>query len=81
MVTLPTEFVAISIPGYFWNLRTKTLFSIKVTGTLKELLKPYPCKYNNYHNGYIVSHKGLRRYIQADYLNKLVATNSEIPLA
>lgn len=78
MVTLPKEFVAINVPGYFWNTQTKALYSIKVTGTLKKLVKPYACRYNNYHNGYIVMASGRRKYITMKYLNALVASNSEI---
>lgn len=37
MVTLPPEFIAIKWAGYFWNTVDKTLYSVKITGTLKPL--------------------------------------------
>lgn len=41
MVILPSEFVATEWPGYFWNVKTKEIYSIK-TGVLKKLAKRKP---------------------------------------
>jgi hypothetical protein len=81
MVTLPADFVATRYNGYFWNLKEKKLYSIKVGGVLRPLanLRP-PCHWNHFVEGYTVSVNGRRRTVTTDYLKKLVAKNSVIPV-
>lgn len=78
MITFPPEFVATKFPGYFWNTRTETLFSLKVTGILHEMKKPRPTHYNEYKNGYAVSVRGVRRWLMVADLKKL--NSQEIPV-
>lgn len=82
MVTLPKDFVAIRYPGYFWNLKENRLYSMKVTGVLKPLAGPYkPNPFNNYTCPmYQISVDGQKRSIGTDYLKKLKAANSTIPM-
>lgn len=37
MIVFPPEFVKIEYPGYFWNVKEKKLYSIKVQGVLRPL--------------------------------------------
>ena len=72
MVTLPIEFVETKYPGYFWNTETKTLFSLKIDGVLKELRMYNPNRWNNWPMpGYRVSVKGRGRYLSIGYLKGL----------
>lgn len=81
MVTLPPQFIATKFPGYFWNLNTQTLYSIKVDGILKELKISKPNPWNNLVvPAYRVSVKGKRRYLHKTDLMKIQATNSIIPV-
>ena len=77
MVTLPKDFVATRYPGYFWNVAEKKLYSIKVTGELKELRFSKGGFFygRDIPPGYKISVNGARRYYTMDYLNKLAATN------
>lgn len=83
MVTLPTDFVATKYPGYFWNLKTKKLFSVKVTGELKQMA----FSHTGYHiskgwePAYRVSVNGVKRNLYLDYLNSLTAKNSIFPVS
>lgn len=76
MVTLPKDFVATRYPGYFWNVAEKKLYSIKVSGELRELKfsKGGDFGWVKIPPGYKISVKGTRRYYTLDYLNKLTAT-------
>ncbi len=79
MVTLPREFTATKIPGYFWNTKTQKLYSIKIGGELREMLLVKVNYWNNWScDGYRVSHKGRRRVLSIDYLEKLECSDSEI---
>lgn len=81
MVTLPPQFVATMYPGYFWNLETKTLFSIKVAGELRELklLKKGWTPWGVYNEDcYQVSVQGENRYLAVSYLNTLQPGDSVI---
>ena len=77
MVTLPKDFVATRYPGYFWNVKEKKLYSIKVTGELR------PMKFQKGGNfgwvrvepGYQISVKGQKRRYTISYLDKLTETN------
>lgn len=80
MVTLPLQFVATKYPGYFWNVDTQTLFTMKVTGILRQLKKTKGCYFNNYFEGYVVSSLGCRRYLKDSYLKALVVQDSEVPM-
>lgn len=78
MVTLPVDFVATRYPGYFWNVKEKKLYSIKVTGELK------PMSFNKggrfygrvIEPGYKISVNGTRRKYTLNYLNSLKATTA-----
>ena len=81
MVTLPREFTGTKYPGYFWNIKTQTLFSIKVGGELRELRREEPNYFNRWHDhGYRISHKGRYRWMLLTYLEGLKLTDSEIPI-
>ena len=73
MVTLPVEFVKTKYPGYFWNVTTKKLYSIKVTGELKPLKfqKGGTFGWKVIAPGYAVSVGGVRRRMTLDYLHTL----------
>jgi hypothetical protein len=82
MVTLPPYFVATKFPGYFWNLRTQTLYSVKVHGVLKELKLTRPNQWNNLVvPAYRVSVNGKRRYLYEKELKMLEASDSVFPEA
>jgi type II restriction/modification system DNA methylase subunit YeeA len=80
MVTLPIDFVAIKYPGYFWNLKEKKLYTMKISGILRPLSKSNPSHWNHYIDAYRVSVNGERRNVQMEYLKKLRVTNSVIPV-
>ena len=80
MVTFPKEFIATKLPGYFWNTKTKTLFSIKGSGVLRELKKSKPNRFNRYRDAYQVSYLGCRSYLDMPYLTQLVECDSVIPV-
>lgn len=79
MVTLPPEFTATKLPGYFWNTKTHELYSIKTGGELKKLKLTTPNYFNHLREvAYRVSHKGRRRNLYISYLEGLKPTDSEI---
>jgi hypothetical protein len=82
MVTLPKDFVATKYPGYFWNLKEEKLYSLKVTGILRPMAGPYkPNPFNHWVTpGYQISVEGHKRSLHVDYLKKLKAVNSVIPM-
>jgi hypothetical protein len=80
VVTLPSDFVATKYSGYFWNLKEKKLYSIKVDGVLKPIKKYPPNQWNHFQDAYRVSVKGWRKSLHMDYLKKLVPADSVIPL-
>jgi len=75
MVVLPKNFVMTKYPGYFWNVKERKLYSIKVTGELR------PMKFHKGGNfgwvrvepGYQVSVNGQKRRLTLDYLNTLTS--------
>ena len=78
MVTLPPTFTATKYPGYFWDVESLRLFSIK-SGELKPMKITYPTRFNTYPTpGYRVSHKGRRRHLMLPDLMKLEVKDSEI---
>ncbi len=82
MVTLPPPFTATKFPGYFWNVETKKLYSLKVCGELREMhTLNYPNRFNRLTQPcYGVSHRGVRKSLPLAYLHKLKIEDSEIPL-
>lgn len=71
MITFPPEFVTTKFPGYFWNTRNETLYTIKVTGELRPLQYRPGNRWNHFQAGYQVSVKGRRRVLKLDYLKTL----------
>jgi hypothetical protein len=80
MVTLPPEFTATRYPGYFWNTKDNRLYSIKVAGVLRPLVRQRANRYNDGFAGYNVSVKGEKRYMREEILMKLTPKNSVIPV-
>ena len=81
MITFPEEFQAIpKFPGYFWNTKTDTLFSIKVAGVLRELYRAGPSRWTHGYAGYTISHKGKKRFIRSNTLKRLSVANSIMPM-
>jgi len=79
MVILPVGFTAIEYPGYFWNIKAKALYSIKVSGVLKELKRYKPNGFNHMNEDfYVVSVNGKRKVLSLSYLENLVIEDSEI---
>lgn len=82
MVTLPPNFTAIKYPGYFWDVDNKKLYSIKITGELREMKVLKPNRWSHrarlYFPYYVVSYKGHRRYLLVSDLEKLTIKDSEI---
>ena len=77
MVTLPKDFVATRYPGYFWNVKEKKLYSLKVTGELREMsfFKGGTFYGVRHDPGYKISVDGRRRKYTMEYLGSLKATN------
>jgi hypothetical protein len=80
MVTLPAEFVAIKYPGYFWNTKELTLYSIKMLGVLRPVKRQNATFFNKFRVGYQVSHHGRTRFIDFGELMHLPLKNSIIPV-
>ncbi len=81
MVTLPPEFTATRYPGYFWNIKTQKLFSLKVSGELRELKLIRPNHWNGWKDpGYRVSHEGVRKVMSLPYLQTLKLKDSKIKI-
>lgn len=76
MVTLPKDFVATKAPGYFWNVKEKKLYSIKVTGELRPLAFHKGGTFFGVRvdPGYQISVKGHKRKLTMAYLGTLKAT-------
>ncbi len=82
MVTLPPNFMATKFPGYFWNVESKQLFSIKVGGVLRPLKLTKPSYWNKlWCPAYRISVQGVDRWLTTDYLNKLQYRDSTIGVA
>lgn len=79
-VILPQEFVATKLPGYFWNVKTKQLFTAKL-GVLRQIKVSKPNRWNKLTEpAYRVSHEGHRRYLFESYLSKLQPKASVFPV-
>jgi hypothetical protein len=74
MIIFPAEYVKTKYPGYFWNINTKQLYSIK-SGALKPLKLNkggfVPYRYITLPPHYQVSVQGVKRYLLLDDLVKL----------
>jgi hypothetical protein len=79
MVRLEDGFVKIRYPGYYWNVYTQELWSLKIAGRLRKM------KRHGYYgyapngkkisfDGYTLSHKGQQVYINHKTLAKKVYT-------
>jgi len=86
MVCLPPQYVATKYPGYFWNVEDQKLYSLKISGVLKPLIRYYPNRWNHWwkyeggkKGGYKISHKGSRRVMMVHTLEKLTTSNNFIP--
>ena len=77
MVTLPKDFVATRYPGYFWNVREKKLYTIKVTGELRPMaFNKGGCWYGQvFEPGYQISVNGQKRKLTMRYLTSLKYTD------
>jgi hypothetical protein len=79
MFAFPPEFVPIKYPGYFWNVKTKKLYSIKGTGVLKPLkarMKPVTIRPSSCYSfiippGYTVSVNGNNYHLTFEELEKM----------
>lgn len=78
MVSLPEEFVATWLPGYFWNIDEQKLYSIKIGGILRPLKLTLPNRWNNGFKGYLVSHNGSKKYMKLSSLQTIVPKDSVI---
>lgn len=68
MIILPPGLVSTKYSGYFYSIPDKKLYSIK-TGVLKEVKKKR--LWRNNPSFFEISHKGIRRGLYDQYLNKL----------
>ena len=79
MVRFPSEYVKTKFPGYYWNVETQELYTIKVTGVLRPMKKHKAfCGYANgtfldIKEGYGISVNGIRRSLTVEYLKTLNA--------
>jgi hypothetical protein len=89
MVTLPPEFIAIKYPGYFWNTIDNTLYSVKITGTLKpmKLHRRWNGRMGGYvrgtpdeTNGYSLSKKGRPYFMSLKDLKALTPKDTVFPI-
>lgn len=78
MIKFPPEFTALIYPGYFWNVRDKKLYSVKVNGILKPLKLQRAHRYNHYVVGYQISVDGNKRYVPLDKLLKVSKVSDSI---
>lgn len=67
MVQLPNNFIAIRFEGYFLNIDNMCLYSLKQTGTLREL-KHYTRTYFRPSSGYNISKQGRKETVTDEYL-------------
>jgi len=79
MITFPAEYVATKYPGYFWNTKTKKLYSVKVTGALRPLVFRNISQWTP-EAGYSVSVNGKKRFMKLDYLRTLTPKTQVFPV-
>lgn len=70
MVQLPDNFIAIRFEGYFLNIDNMCLYSLKKTGTLRELKHQSTSMFRQ-NSGYNISQKGNSHPVTDDYLYNL----------
>jgi hypothetical protein len=71
--------MATRFPGYFWNVETQQLYSIKVGGVLRPIKIRKPSHWNKLRcAAYPVCVGGVRRYLDIEYLTKLTYRDSVI---
>ena len=79
MIVFPSDFVKTMYPGYFWNVNTQKLYSIK-SGKVKELKLnsgTYPIRpHGQMGPHYQVSVEGRKRYLLVEKLKKTNHTNT-----
>ncbi len=80
MITLPPDLVATKYSGYFWDLKQQVLYSLKLSGVLREMTITKPSHFNHNVCGYRVSVGGCNRYLLIDDLKKLTMIDSVIPI-
>jgi hypothetical protein len=85
MITLPKSFAPIDYPGYFWCTERKKLFSIKVTGQIKELTLYRPdvlsARYKNMTGDYyILSHENKPVWVSRNSLTMSRVKDVELPV-
>lgn len=78
MVTLPKDFVATRYSGYFWNVKERKLYTIKVTGELRPMTFNKGGRFYGVTHlpGYQISVEGRKRKLTMDYLGTLKATEA-----
>lgn len=83
MITFPKNLTATYLPGYFWDVENKELYSIKIGGVLKKLKRLKATRFMKKcgHWYYRVSHEGNNRYLPRHYLLSLTLKDSEIPFS
>ena len=84
MITLPENLTATKYNGYFWNVKTKKIYSLKTAGELRELKRKIPNRFNtrmsfNVSYFFTISNKGMRACLINTYLEKLKLKDSIIP--
>jgi hypothetical protein len=77
-------------PGYFWDIKSHKLYSIKVGGELRELKMRYVNRYttgyrrfSKYRQGekyYTLSREGCAHIMLVRHLTKLTLTDYDIPV-
>lgn len=89
MITFPDNLTPVpKFPGYFWDVVTHKLYSIKVAGELRELTVHKANRFNtNQWNGmrkgqlhYVLSKEGRRHITTIAALKKLKIVDHELPL-
>jgi len=85
MIVLPKNLTATKYRGYFWDVVTHKLYSLKVGGELREMKKRKPSRFNtsmssNVKYYFVVSVRGRRRCLVDIYLESLKIKFSIIPL-
>lgn len=90
MISFPKDFTATKYPGYFWNVKEKELYSMKVDGILKPLKRQSFYKLQSFSRYawridcdkwlYQVSVKGCKKYLTDTYLLALELEDSQVPV-
>lgn len=84
MINFPRNFRALkNFPGYFWNVNNKRLYTMKVTGVLRELKLQKP-----FHNHmisidepyYSVSKNGQRKVLRLSRIPNMLEIPHTIPV-